>query len=369
MTTFGTNYGNLELQYALAVQDAISYYLVDGTMPNYGTLYGNSEKRLAIAIVENTTIGGGGGGGNAIWGGITGTLSDQTDLSSALSGKQSTLVSGTNIKTINGESLLGNGNLAISGGGLPLTGNNPPINIIPTYDGELYVDTALKQFYLGSLTDNSWYRLTTTKLIQSVLLIHFDGANNSTNFIDEKGKSITKTGTPVISTTQSKFGGSSGYFNGSSYLSIGSNPDFSFDGDFTIEFWCYFDNNTNYMTLLDTGWQSGGLLIQTLTGTSNIGVWINGSQQGGGYVSLEALNQWAHVAIVRSQNIVFLFANGVKHTLNYHLAGVLGQVGLNIGKDIGANYFLNGYIDELRVTKGIARYTTDFTPPTAPFVD
>ena len=44
MTTFGTNYGNLELQYALAVQDAISYYLVDGTMPNYGTLYGNQVK-------------------------------------------------------------------------------------------------------------------------------------------------------------------------------------------------------------------------------------------------------------------------------------------------------------------------------------
>jgi len=57
-------------------------------------------------------------GGGATWGSITGTLSAQTDLNTALSGKQDTLVSGTNIKTVNGNSLLGSGNLTISGGGL-----------------------------------------------------------------------------------------------------------------------------------------------------------------------------------------------------------------------------------------------------------
>lgn len=55
--------------------------------------------------------------GNIEWGNITGTLSDQTDLQSALDGKQDTLVSATNIKTINGSSVLGSGDLAISGGG------------------------------------------------------------------------------------------------------------------------------------------------------------------------------------------------------------------------------------------------------------
>lgn len=48
------------------------------------------------------------------WGDITGTLSDQTDLDAALSGKQATLVSGTNIKTVNGNSLLGSGDLAVT---------------------------------------------------------------------------------------------------------------------------------------------------------------------------------------------------------------------------------------------------------------
>jgi hypothetical protein len=59
---------------------------------------------------------GGGGGGGASWGDITGTLSDQTDLNTALSAKQDTLVSSTNIKTINGTSVLGSGDLVVSGG-------------------------------------------------------------------------------------------------------------------------------------------------------------------------------------------------------------------------------------------------------------
>ena len=56
-----------------------------------------------------------GGGGSASWGGITGTLSNQIDLQSALNAKQDTLVSGTNIKTVNGSSLLGSGNVSING--------------------------------------------------------------------------------------------------------------------------------------------------------------------------------------------------------------------------------------------------------------
>jgi len=52
-------------------------------------------------------------GGGATWGGITGTLSAQTDLQTALNAKQDTLVSGTNIKTVNGNSLVGSGDVSI----------------------------------------------------------------------------------------------------------------------------------------------------------------------------------------------------------------------------------------------------------------
>lgn len=65
---------------------------------------------------QNPVISSTGGGGGGTWGSITGTLSDQTDLQSALDAKQATLVSGTNIKTVNGNSLLGSGDLVISSG-------------------------------------------------------------------------------------------------------------------------------------------------------------------------------------------------------------------------------------------------------------
>jgi len=81
--------------------------------------------------VNNTITGAqiiaGASGGSATWGGITGTLSSQTDLQSALNAKQDTLVSGTNIKTINSTSLLGSGDIAISSSPYTTVGNSAGI--------------------------------------------------------------------------------------------------------------------------------------------------------------------------------------------------------------------------------------------------
>jgi len=75
-------------------------------------------KRIVYFLQRQVTTSGSGG---AVWGAITGTLSSQSDLNTALNGKQATLVSGTNIKTINGNSVLGSGNLVI--GSTPTTSN------------------------------------------------------------------------------------------------------------------------------------------------------------------------------------------------------------------------------------------------------
>jgi hypothetical protein len=78
--------------------------------------------------VNNTITGAqiiaGASGGGAVWGGITGTLSSQTDLQSALNAKQATLVSGTNIKTINSTTLLGSGNINIASSPYTTVGNS-----------------------------------------------------------------------------------------------------------------------------------------------------------------------------------------------------------------------------------------------------
>ena len=77
------------------------------------------KRIIGEAMYENEVVGpdgspvSGGGGGGA-WGGITGTLSAQTDLQSALDAKQVVLVSATNIKTINGASILGSGDMSVA---------------------------------------------------------------------------------------------------------------------------------------------------------------------------------------------------------------------------------------------------------------
>lgn len=73
------------------------------------TVDGKSASKAFLEYLQNL-----GGPSAPSWGTITGTLSDQTDLNTALNGKQATLVSGTNIKTVNGGSLLGSGDLAVT---------------------------------------------------------------------------------------------------------------------------------------------------------------------------------------------------------------------------------------------------------------
>ena len=97
---------------------------------------------------------GGGSGGDAVWGGISGTLSNQIDLQNALNAKQNTLISGTNIKTINDNSILGNGNLEINA-----SVNTDNITINKNFSNELQAigiqnartDTAIR-LWIGNQT-------------------------------------------------------------------------------------------------------------------------------------------------------------------------------------------------------------------------
>ena len=95
-------------QLIIPVSDAVNWVDNDGT--NY------TEATFRDFLRTNTGFSPASGGSGATWGGITGTLSDQTDLQSELNDKQDTLVSATNIKTINGASVLGSGDLSVGGG-------------------------------------------------------------------------------------------------------------------------------------------------------------------------------------------------------------------------------------------------------------
>jgi len=84
-------------------------------------------------------------------------------------------------------------------------------------------------------------------------------------------------------------------------------------------------------------------------------------------IALPSLNTWTHLAVTRSGTNLKAFVNGVisgtpitNSTQNYDTIKY-------IGRNPAGEYF-NGYIDDLRITKGVARYTANFTPPTTSYL-
>ena len=203
------------------------------------------------------------------------------------------------------------------------------------------------------------------------LMLAMDGANNSTTFTDSSQNALaaTRFGTPVISTTQSKFGGSSAYFNGTSdYITYSSATLFDFSGDFTIEgFWYFSQINQNQgFTILFCGIELDRIQLATVSG--GIELYWGGLLISYSIASSSFLNTWTHVAVTRSGTAVKLWINGV-NVASATKATAIDVSGLSLAKQLNNgiyNGYFNGYIDEFRVTKGICRYTSTFTPPTQP---
>ena len=220
------------------------------------------------------------------------------------------------------------------------------------------------------------------------LLLHGNGTNGSTTITDSSPspKTVTAVGNAQISTAQSKFGGASIAFDGNNdYLTVANNASLNFDsGDFTIECWFYVaalpppDLDGRRISLLAVyGSAAGGaqgyeFYVNFSNNSLALGRPATGNSATGGFTF--ALSTWYHVAYTRSGTTDRLFVNGQSLTLLVNTyAPVSSPNGtLQIGSErffTGYSFDLNGYIDELRITKGIARYVSTFTPPTAPFPD
>ena len=208
------------------------------------------------------------------------------------------------------------------------------------------------------------------------LLLHMDGSNGSSTFTDSSSNafSITRNGSPEISTAQSKFGGASAYFNGSSsyYLNIPSDSAFAFGtGDFTVEAWVYQLAQTQYASLLEIGSHLYAPGILLAVGSYGFTAYSGAFYGNGGAATL---NQWQHIAFSRSSGTLRIFVDGTVASTVSFSNNLTDTAGVTIGATPqgapgNATVALEGYIDEFRVTKGVARYTATFTPPTAPFPD
>jgi len=191
-------------------------------------------------------------------------------------------------------------------------------------------------------------------------------------------------GNAQISTTQSKFGGSSMYFDGTGDgLILPATPSFEFrDGDFTVEAWVYIAGNSpldgnsrrfaNIFSVTTSTVFSFNFVIKGDSSTTGTGLEIYNGTSIVGVTGTISQNTWHHVAVSKSGTSVYFFLNGTQLgstqtgvTGNWGSATVVGQVGRS--GVTSYTFDLNGYIDDLRVTKGYARYTANFSVPTAAF--
>jgi hypothetical protein len=185
-------------------------------------------------------------------------------------------------------------------------------------------------------------------------------------------------GDAKLSTAVSKFGGSSMYFDGTGDYMVASGTTATGtsafgSGDFTIEFWLY----ANSVAATDQGLidmrptSTNGYYPYLYMYNGQVTYWLNATAVINSSAGAITTGTWYHIALARSGSSNKLFINGVQSGSTFTSSTALlcdsnrpaiGSSGTTLGGSP-----LNGYIDDLRITKGYARYTTNFTPPTAAF--
>jgi hypothetical protein len=210
-----------------------------------------------------------------------------------------------------------------------------------------------------------------------VLAIPMDGANNGTTFTDESAtirgsgtaKAITRSGVTKTLTAQSKYYGSSGFFNGSGdYLSLASSADFAFGtADFAIE--CWFNSSisiTGNSILIDerNTFPLTGQIVVYFSSSAKPILYIEGSGNLIVGTTTITANTWNHIAVSKSSGVYNLRINGISEGTASNSTSVPAS-GIRIGTDYSGGGPVTGYIQDLRVYKGVAKYTSNFTPPTA----
>jgi Concanavalin A-like lectin/glucanases superfamily/Putative phage tail protein len=211
-----------------------------------------------------------------------------------------------------------------------------------------------------------------------ILLLYGNGTNGSTTIIDSSSaaRTMTANGNASISTVEKKYGTASLFFDGAGdYIRTPYFSDLNFGtGDFTIEMWIYPRTmpTSGFATLgscLRDSPAKGWRVLLRPDGRIEFSAYWSGSGFSGtiGGTPINA-SEWSHIAICRVGTVITFYVNGL---VTYTTTGPAGSgpVATDVPFDIGFEqafiWPFNGYIDDYRITKGVARYTGPFTPPTS----
>lgn len=220
-----------------------------------------------------------------------------------------------------------------------------------------------------------------------VLLLGFEGSDGSTTFVDEgpSARAITRNGDAQVDTSQFKMGSSSLLLDGTGdYLTVADSADWNFAGEFTVE--CFFmlapgapvsttfellkhgGGTTTLSWRLDVTWSASNPGIAFGISTSGLTDAFTAASASAGLFSQGV---WYHLAADRdASNKLRIYLDGVMKA-SVTATGTTFDVTnpLGIGASGSGNRPFNGWIDEVRITKGVARYASDagFSVPTAAF--
>lgn len=218
------------------------------------------------------------------------------------------------------------------------------------------------------------------------LMLHANGTDASTTFTDDSanGYTVTPSGNAQIDTAQSKFGGASALFDGSGdYLSIADNANWQLDAGngspFSIDFWIRPHASPIYQDIIGQPYDgpSNKWTLYVLGSTIYFYIVTGGSATLQFHCAFTySADTWYHIELTRVDNTNAatgwrIFINGVGQTLTKDSGNWNGSIpnvasSLVIAKTISFGDF-NGWIDELRLSKGIARHTSDFTPESSEY--
>jgi hypothetical protein len=203
---------------------------------------------------------------------------------------------------------------------------------------------------------------------------------DSSPFVDNSfhASAITNSsGTPTeLNTTTKKYGSGSARFyrNASTSLSVATNNNLDLASTFTMEAWVYLTGHPSGLNSICGKWGGSNysyLFALSSSGsmeTTQLNVYFNEGSTGPSFTfSTPTLNTggWYHIAVVRNGSSLLAFLNGIQvgSTQSYSGTPATRSGPLTIGSAGADGHHFDGFIDDLRITRGIARYTTTFTPP------
>lgn len=290
---------------------------------------------------------------------------------------------------VNGVSVLGSQLTIDNGEKTSFTASIPVSVIAPSMindaEIEVYVSSIGDGTAKGLSVTFSWgpyYAVPDPYAASVIALLHFDGTNGSTSITDETLRSWTAYNNAQISTSDSEFGGASLRLDGTDdYVQTADDADFAFgSADWTVECWINEVNQGATHQIIGQHSVSGGatassFILYSDSGTLYLSVYVGGTTYTVTGLSTHAANSRLHAAAVRYGGDLMLFLDGAEHGTTA-ISGALndspepvtiGAVMLNSSTPYGSGLAFDGYVDELRITKGLARYTSAFTPPSSPF--